>query len=170
MNPLKPVDHAAIRTNQAVLIVLLAAAFVLNIPWLVGGVAFIMLAGSLVLRKPGFFWVYTRLLRPLKLARPDIIPDHPEPHLFAQGFGSVVLWGALVALLLGAAAAGWALVWLVIALASLNLFAGFCAGCFVYYWLNRLHLPGFDQQAPQGSLPGVRPRRPGNQEAQHVAE
>ncbi len=28
-------------------------------------------------------------------------------------------------------------------LAALNLFVGFCVGCFVYYQLNRLGVPGF---------------------------
>ena len=32
-----------------------------------------------------------------------------------------------------------------IVLAGLNLFAGWCAGCTVYYWLNRLGVPGFTQ-------------------------
>ena len=54
---------------------------------------------------------------------------------------------------------GWALAWLVIGLAALNLFAGFCAGCAVYYWLNRLQVPGFNQSAPEGVFPGLRPRK-----------
>ncbi len=156
---LKKVDHAAIRTNQATIILLLLAGFVLNWPYLTAVVAFFMLLGSLVLRRPGFFWLYTRVLRPLGLARPDVIDDHPEPHLFAQGLGGVVVLAAFVALLAGASALGWALSWLVIALAALNLFVGFCAGCFLYYWLNRLRAPGFAQSAPAGTIPGFRPRQ-----------
>jgi hypothetical protein len=38
---------------------------------------------------------------------------------------------------------GWALSWIVVALAALNLFAGICVGCLMYYWLNRLGVPGF---------------------------
>jgi hypothetical protein len=38
------------------------------------------------------------------------------------------------------------LAWLVVTLAALNLFLGFCAGCFVYYQLNRLQVPGFDHR------------------------
>jgi hypothetical protein len=53
---------------------------------------------------------------------------------------------------------GWSLVWLVIALAALNLFAGFCVGCAVYYWLARLNVPGFAQHPPAGTLPGMRPK------------
>jgi hypothetical protein len=30
-----------------------------------------------------------------------------------------------------------------VALAALNLFAGICVGCLMYYWFNRLGVPGF---------------------------
>ncbi|MBE2192975.1 MAG: DUF4395 family protein, partial [Anaerolinea sp.] len=40
---------------------------------------------------------------------------------------------------------GWALSWLVVALASLNLFAGVCVGCLMYYQANRMGLPGFSR-------------------------
>ena len=55
----------------------------------------------------------------------------------------IVIPLAVVALWAGLPALGWGLVWLVIALAALNLFLGFCVGCFVYYQLNKLGLPGF---------------------------
>ena len=32
---------------------------------------------------------------------------------------------------------------IVVALAGLNLFAGICVGCMMYYWFNRLGVPGF---------------------------
>ena len=38
---------------------------------------------------------------------------------------------------------GWVLTWIVVALAALNLFAGICVGCLMYYWFNRLGVPGF---------------------------
>ena len=171
MSILKQVDHTAIRVNQALIIALLAIGFVLNAFWLVGGVAFFMLLGSLALRRPGFFWVYTYILRPLGAAQPDLIEDHPEPHLFAQGFGGVVVLGSMIALLSGAVGLGWGLSWLVIGLAALNLFGGFCVGCFVYYWLNRLHVPGFSQVPPEGTLPGFRPKHTAlDQGARHVRE
>jgi hypothetical protein len=40
-------------------------------------------------------------------------------------------------LVLNAATVGWTLAWIVIVLAAVNLFFGFCAGCFVYYQLDR---------------------------------
>ncbi|MCA9974174.1 MAG: DUF4395 family protein, partial [Anaerolineales bacterium] len=41
---------------------------------------------------------------------------------------------------------GWTLAWVVVGLAALNLFLGFCAGCFVYYQLTRLGVPGFTRR------------------------
>jgi hypothetical protein len=75
--------------------------------------------------------------------RPNVIPDHHEPHRFAQGVGGVLALTATVLLLLGQAAVGWGLAWFHIVLAALNLFAGFCLGCFVYYRMNQLGVPGF---------------------------
>lgn len=157
MNLLKPVDHTALRTNQAAIITLLVLGFIFNAPLLVGLVALGMLGGTL-LRRPGFGWLYTRLLKPRGWVRPDVLMDHPEPHRFAQGFGGTVVLVGFFALVAGLGVLGWALAWLVVALAALNLFAGFCVGCAVYYWLNRLSVPGFAQSAPEGTFPGMRPR------------
>jgi hypothetical protein len=33
--------------------------------------------------------------------------------------------------------------WIVVALAALNLFAGICVGCIIYYQLHRFGIPGF---------------------------
>ena len=159
MNLLRPVDHSALATNQAVIILLLILGYILNLPVLVAVVALAMLTGSL-LGKPGFGWLYTRLLRPAGLVKPNVLMDNAEPHRFAQGFGGTVVLAGLLALLAGQAVLGWGLAWLVVALAALNLFAGFCVGCAVYYWLNRLGVPGFRKSAPQGIFPGLRPRRP----------
>ena len=154
----KQVDHSALRVNQALIISLLIVAFVVNVPWLVAFVALVMLAGT-ALRQPGFKWVYAALLKPLGLVKPDVIRDNPEPHVFAQGFGGIVLVVSLAGFWVGSPIVGWGLAWLVIALAGLNLFAGFCAGCLVYYWLSRWHVPGFIAQPVPGTFPGMRPPR-----------
>ena len=161
MKPLKPVDHAALGTNQAVIISLIVLAFVLDAPALVGVVGAFMLVGTL-LGKPGFGWLYTRALRPLGWVKPDVLQDHPEPHRFAQGFGGVVVAAGFAALLGGMPVLGWVLAWIVVALAALNLFAGFCVGCAVYYWLSRLRVPGFVQPPPSDRTPGKRPDRQAN--------
>lgn len=139
----RKVDHSALKVNQALIIAFLALGFVLDSVWLVAFVAAVMLLGTAVPSLSLFKRVYQHILRPAGLVRANVITDNPEPHRFAQGFGGVVLLGALAALFSGATALGWALVGLVVVLAALNLFLGFCAGCFVYYWLNRLGVPGF---------------------------
>lgn len=158
MNPLQPIDHAALRTNQAVIILLLLISFIVNLPWLAGVVGALMLASALAGR-PAFGWLYTALLKPRGWLKPDVLMDNRQPHTFAQGFGGVVLLAAGLLFLSGSNVVGWGLVWLVIALASLNLFVGFCVGCAVYYWLNRLQMPGFTQSPPPGTAAGWRPRR-----------
>lgn len=145
----RKVDQSALKVNQSFIIGLLIVAFVLNSVWLVAFVAGVMLLGTAVPALSLFKRIYAGILRPAGLVQPQVIIDNPEPHRFAQGFGGVVLLGALVLFLLGAATAGWALVALVVVLAGLNLFLGFCAGCFVYYQLNRLGLPGFNHSPIQ---------------------
>jgi len=155
-NTLTNVDHTAIKTNQAVIITLNIIAFILNAPWLAGIVALAMILGTL-LKSPGFKFVY-RALKSIGIVKPDILLDNAEPHRFAQGFGGVVMLFGTVALYAGAPVLGWGLVWMVTALAALNLFGGFCAGCAMYYWLNRLNLPGFSKSPPEGTFPGMRPK------------
>jgi molybdopterin converting factor small subunit len=137
------VDQSALRVNQAFIIGLLLLAYVLDAVWLVAFVAAVMLAGTAVPRLQLFKHVYQYILKPAGLVKPDVITDNPEPHRFAQGFGGVVLVAAVLALMSGLSPVGWALTGLVVILAALNLFLGFCAGCFVYYQLNRLGVPGF---------------------------
>jgi hypothetical protein len=108
--------------------------------------------------QPGFRVLYTGFLKPRGLVEPDIIADNPEPHVFAQGFGAVVLWIGAIDLFAGLTVFGWGLTWLVAALAALNLFVGFCAGCAVYYWLNRFNVPGFIKAPPPNTFPGMRPK------------
>jgi hypothetical protein len=159
VNTLVPVDHSAMRVNQSVLILFLVLAFIVNQPLLVVFSCAVMLAGTIILRKPGFGFVYTAIFKPAGLLKPDVIHDHREPHLFAQGVGGVFLFASSIAFLTGVPTPGWVLSWIVTALAALNLFAGFCVGCAMYYWLNLLHIPGFKRSAPQGAFPGMRPQR-----------
>lgn len=139
----RTVDHSAIRVNQSFIIGLLLLAFVLDVPAVVACVAAVMLIGTISPRLALFQRIYRDLLKPRGLIQPHVIVDNPEPHRFAQGFGGVVVAASAIALFAGQSVLGWALAWLVIALAGLNLFVGFCAGCFVYYQFNRLGVPGF---------------------------
>jgi hypothetical protein len=133
-----PLDRSALRVNQASIIVLLAAGFVLDQTWLVAFVCAVMAIGTAFPRAALFQRFYRDVLRPAGLVRPDVHIEDAAPHRFAQGMGAAVLLVAVVALFAGATTLGWGLAFVVIALAAINLFFGFCAGCFIYFQLARL--------------------------------
>lgn len=139
----KSVDQSALQVNQAFIIGLLILAFVLDAAWLVAFVALVMLLGTAVSKLSLFKRIYQHILKPAGLVKPKVIEDNPEPHRFSQGLGGLFLTGATIALLAGFPVLGWGLAWLVVALAAINLFLGFCVGCFMYYQFNKLGLPGF---------------------------
>jgi hypothetical protein len=147
------IDYSALRFNQASIIILLALAFVLNQPWLVAFVAAVMWVGTLAPKAGLFKLIYQHGLKPLRILRPAPRADDPRPHLFAQGVGALVLTLASFALFAGLAPLGWVLAGVVVALAAVNLFLGFCLGCFMYYQLARrgiqANLPWW--QTPQGA-------------------
>lgn len=157
MESLKKVDHSAMTVNQVIIIALNILAFVLNLPWLTGVVTAVMLLGAL-LGQPGFGFIYQFALKPAGLVKPHLLLDNPEPHRFAQGLGGLFMLGGTLALFSGFSVLGWGLIWVVAALAALNAFGGFCVGCFIYYWLTRLGLPGFSKTPPAGTFPGMRPK------------
>lgn len=144
---IRKVDQSALKVNQAFIIGLLVLAFLLDAVWLVALVAVVMLVGTAVPALSLFKRIYQHILQPAGIIKPQVIEDNPEPHRFSQGLGGVFVALATLALLAGQSggltAVGWALVWLVVILAGLNLFLGFCAGCFMYYQLNKLGVPGF---------------------------
>src|SRR5215216_370292 len=154
---LQKVDHSVLKSHQIIIILLNIVAFILNQPLLAVFVALVMGTGWL-LKVPGFGFVYKYILKPRGWMKPDVLDDHPEPHRFAQFLGFVFMTAGSVALFAGASVLGWSLVWLVVALAALNAFGGFCVGCAVYYWLGQFHLPGFNKQPPAGTFPGMKPK------------
>jgi len=154
---LQKVDHALLKTNQLFIIFLSIIAFIFNLPILAAFVGLVMGIGS-VLKTPGFGFIYKSILKPRGWMKPDVLDDNPEPHRFSQIVGFVFMAAGSSALFLGSAALGWTLVWIVIALASLNAFGGFCVGCAVYYWLARLNVPGFGKLPPEGTFPGMKPK------------
>ena len=133
-------DRMALRVNQALIILFIVAAYILNLPLLVAFVALVMLAGTIVPAAALFQQFYRQVLRPAGLLKPDVHQEDPAPHRFAQGVGAVFLLAATGAFLLGAPGLGWVLAAIVAILAAVNLFFGFCAGCFVYFQLARAGL------------------------------
>lgn len=154
---LQKVDHSLLKSHQIIIIGLNFLAFVLNQPVLAAFVALMMGIGA-ALKTPGFGFVYKYILKPRGWMKPDVLDDNPEPHRFSQIVGYVFMLVGSIALFFGSAILGWTLVWIVIALASLNAFGGFCVGCDVYYWLARFNVPGFGKQPPAGTLPGMKPK------------
>lgn len=136
------VDHTALKFNQASIIVLNVVAFLFNQPWLVAFVAAVMLVGTIYPPASLFKVIYARVLKPAGLLKPHPVQDIPQPHLFAQGLGGIFLLLATIAFLAGVPVVAWVLTGIVVALAAINLFLGFCAGCFIYYQFARrgIHL------------------------------
>jgi len=134
------VDRSALRANQVFIILFTIAGFVFDLPLLVMFVAAVMVAGTLSPSAALFQQVYRQVLRPAGLLKPDIHPEDPAPHRFAQGVGAAFLLVATLAFVTGASGLGWVLAGIVAVLAAVNLFFGFCAGCFVYFQLARLGL------------------------------
>jgi hypothetical protein len=131
------VDQTALKFNQASIILLLVLAFLLDAAWLVAFVAAVMVIGTLWPGAGLFKQIYARGLKPAGLLKANVIADDPQPHLFAQGLGGIFLVLSAAALWLGLLVVGWTLAAIVIALAAINLFLGFCLGCFIYYQLGR---------------------------------
>jgi hypothetical protein len=138
----KPFDRTATRVNQALIIAFLVLGFILNQPLFVVFVAAVMAFGTAFPQAALFQRVYRDILRPAKLLQPDLHNEDAAPHRFAQGMGAGVLTLAIIAFIVGAATIGWALTFIVIILAGINLVFGFCAGCFVYFQLQRFGIMG----------------------------
>lgn len=132
------VDHSLLKVNQVAIILLLLVAWLLNWSWLVAFVSVVMLVGSIWPQAGLFKLAGQKLLQPAGLLRRDLRDDLPQPHLFAQAVGGLFLLVATISFALGAPLVGWVLVAVVVALAAVNLFAGFCVGCFMYYQLARV--------------------------------
>ncbi len=143
------VDQTGLKTGQAATILLLLLAFLLD-AWLV--VAFVAVAqflGGIGSPVAPYKLFYRHIVKPSGIVKPNVQPDNPEPHRFAMLVGALFNTSATIALLAGALTIGWVLVWIVIALANLNFWLNFCAGCWMYYHFNRLGVPGFTREPIQ---------------------
>ncbi|MBX2998931.1 MAG: DUF4395 domain-containing protein [Caldilineaceae bacterium] len=138
-------DQMALKFNQGSIITLLVLAFILNGVWLVAFVGAVMLIGTIWPNAGLFKLIYQNFVKPMGLLKPELRADRAQPHLFAQGLGGIFLALATISFALGAALLGWLLTAMVVVLAAINLVAGFCLGCFIYYQLARrgvnLNLP-----------------------------
>ena len=140
-------DRSVLKVGQVFImgtnILAFALGFVLQVRWawvlapLVGAV---MLLGVVSPDLGLFRQVYLRILKPRRIVAPRVVDEDPAPHQFAQVVGAVFLLGAGAAFALGGTGLGWVLAWVVILLAFANFAFDFCAGCQVYFQLQRMHL------------------------------
>ncbi len=145
------VDRSELKTNQACIVALTVLAFILGEDrggaWITLAVGLILALGTAAPSLALFQRLYRHVLKPAGLVKPNVVPEDPAPHRFAQGVGATFLLAATAFLFAGAPAAGWTLSWIVTALAAINLTIKFCAGCFMYFQLQRLGLIRAAEQA-----------------------
>lgn len=137
------VDRNTLKTNQVFVLALTIGAFVLGAGygrWVLLFAGTVMALGTVHPAFALFKQVHTRVLRPLDVLGADVQAEDPAPHQFAQALGAVFLLAAFAALVTGFTAIGWVLTWIVATLAFINLTVRFCAGCFLYYQLERFGL------------------------------
>ncbi len=145
MSEAKPtlVDQHQIKFNMAMTASLLVIGFLLN-SWIPVAIAVVcQFSGAAGLSFAPYRVLYTRLVVPSGLVKPNKIPDHHAPHRFGALVGGLFDLIGLILLLAGVTVAGWIFIAIVFVLSNLNLWLGFCAGCFTYYMLNKLGVPGF---------------------------
>jgi hypothetical protein len=140
MIPRRMVDERATQTNQALIVALVAVAFVVGFGpgrWLVGFVGVSLALGAAAPGYGPFQLFYRHVLKRFGLVTPAPQPGDPAPHRFAQSLGAAFLLASAVLLFTGATVAGAALALIVVALALVNLVFHFCAGCFLFLQIAR---------------------------------
>ena len=153
------VEHKALLVHQIMVIVTLLSAYILQQPLLVFALAVTMLLSVISLELSPFVLFYRFVLLPMGLLKTDLRQDNMRAHRFAFMIGSTVSSIATYALYNGMSSLGWGLVLLILTLASIAVI-GWCAGCFLYYMLNRMGFKGYFSDCPiNNDFPGTRPRR-----------
>ncbi len=155
-------DQSEIRTQQALGPLLLIAAYIADDWRLVAAQCVFFLLTALRYDLGPYVLLYRSLLKPLGIVKPDIRADNPEAHRFATAFGFVVLAVATYLVATGHTIIGWSLVWALVILGGIGFF-GWCAGCFMYYVINRFGGGRFFRHAPitGTTVPGARPPKSG---------
>jgi hypothetical protein len=135
------VDLNALRTNQVIIVGMVALAFLLGAERGVVLLALLALCMAIGVAFPGkgpIQLLYRNMLVPVGLVKPARESGSQAPHRFAQAMGASCLALAAILLLVGFDFAGWVLAFVVLVLALVNLVFGFCTGCFIYLHLGRL--------------------------------
>jgi hypothetical protein len=120
------------RLGAGISAIVLAVAFLLNLPWLavlVGLNLGISAFFGTKLFLPGRAWPIVK--RTLKLGPTEL--EHEYPPRFAQALGATFLLLAAIAFLAGVPTVGWLLVGAVAGLQTLLAVTGICVGCRLYF-------------------------------------
>ncbi|GAA4709109.1 DUF4395 domain-containing protein [Phytohabitans rumicis] len=133
-----PVNEVSARLVAGGVVILSAAAIVLDQPWLTAVIAYGFVAR--VLTGPTLSplgQLVTRVITPRLPARPKLVAGPPKR--FAQGIGAVLtVTAAVLALGFGQEGAAYAVLGLVIAAATLESVFAFCVGCKIFAGLMRI--------------------------------
>jgi len=154
------VDQNEIRTHQVFVLTGLLVGFITD-RWEWVAVQAVVFLFTVLLPSLGpYMLIYKKILKPLGLIKPDLRVDVPQAHRFAMSIGLLVTGFSSYLLYSGNTMLGWGLVWLVLVLGTIAQ-AGWCAGCFAYFMLNRMGLGGFFKYGSvSGIFPGARPKDP----------
>lgn len=132
------VDTHMLKFSQSCVVVLTALSFLLNLPILVLITGLALALSAIAPAASPFKFIYRQVIVRAGWLKPRMVEDDPAPHRFAQAVGATfLLVASILFFLTSATLAGWILTIIVFVLAAINLFVGFCAGCFVYYYLGR---------------------------------
>lgn len=133
---MKPIDPRGPRFNQAVLTIVLMAAFIFDLRALVPVMAVVLFVGAALGPKYGpFLRLYSSVIRP-RLKDPKHLED-PRPPRFAAAVGTLFLAGSTLAFVAGNEVLAWGLALVVAMLAGLAGTSGLCIGCELYLFVAR---------------------------------
>jgi hypothetical protein len=136
------IDVRGPRFSAAITFVVLAAAFLLRSPLLLGVQVLVFAVAALAgLRWSPYGNVFRFLKRRLDLGPPPATEPEAGPR-FSQLMGLLFSGAGLAAILAGAGGLGWALVLVVVALSGLLAATGLCVGCEVYAVGQRVRTRG----------------------------
>jgi hypothetical protein len=120
---------------------LISFSFVFDLPWLLLLTSLILVTGTIFQGAGLFRIIYLNIVKPIGLMKPRLVEESNAPHLFSQGMGGIFLLASflLIELLPGNSGlvAGWSIAVIVAVLAFINITLNFCAGCFLYFQLQK---------------------------------
>lgn len=132
------IDVRGPRFSAALTTVVLAVAFLLRSPWVLGLQVVVFAVGSIAgLRWSPYGNVFRFLKRRLDLGPPPDTEPEAGPR-FSQTLGFIVSGAGLGLVVAGVEVVGWALVLAVLALSGLLALTGLCVGCELYGLGQRL--------------------------------